>query len=97
MHIDLFEEICYREDCRISFCISRDLHDRLVRNKKDFFCPNGHCQAYTGKTEAQATRELLERERKVFADRIEALHTRNANLEKENRRSKRLLKKAAIE
>ena len=51
-------------DCGIPFFMPTYHYERLIKNKGElFYCPNGHGQHYTGKTEAQKIKEQLERER----------------------------------
>lgn len=52
------EDCC---NCGVAFAITRELRDRRVEDHKPFYCPNGHSQSYTGKTEAQKLTEQLER------------------------------------
>lgn len=52
------EECC---NCGVLFAITADMQDRLVQSHAQFYCPNGHGQSYTGKTEAQKQRERAER------------------------------------
>jgi superfamily II RNA helicase len=69
---NLVVEECYK--CHVMFAMPQDLKDRCLRNHNiEFFCPNGHGQVYTGKTEAQKLRErLAEEERKAEALRARA-------------------------
>lgn len=56
---------CYK--CGIQFGMTRQ-HNRECLDhpgEKSFFCPNGHSQVYTGKSEEQKLREELEREKRM--------------------------------
>ncbi len=37
-------------NCGILFWITKEFDSRLRKSKKGFYCPNGHCQSYTGET-----------------------------------------------
>jgi hypothetical protein len=50
------EECC---SCGVAFAMTADLFRRRKSDHKDFYCPNGHGQHYTGKTEAQKLKERL--------------------------------------
>jgi septal ring factor EnvC (AmiA/AmiB activator) len=41
--------------------MTKELRDRRLEDHKAWYCPNGHSQSYTGKTEAEKLRERLER------------------------------------
>ena len=56
--IKLVYEVCCT--CGIGFGIESNHHAMLKREKKTFYCPNGHSQHYTAKTEAEKLREELE-------------------------------------
>jgi hypothetical protein len=51
-------------ECGVLFAVAKELRDELLRSKRWFYCPNGHEQHYTGKTEAQKLKEQLEAERR---------------------------------
>lgn len=50
MDIQLTQIDCYK--CGMSFWISKQHDNQLLKSKNDFFCPNGHAQAYIGETDA---------------------------------------------
>jgi hypothetical protein len=57
-------------NCGILFAMTEDLkreklRDRASHNRKFFYCPNGHAQFYTGKTDEQKLREELAEERRL--------------------------------
>jgi hypothetical protein len=55
------EECC---NCGVTFAMPVDLRNQLLNDpSRWFYCPNGHRQHYTGKTEAQKAAELAERYR----------------------------------
>lgn len=58
-------------NCGIPFGITEEIRDRRLEDHESFYCPNGHGQRYTGKTEAQKLREELARQ-KQFKEWAEA-------------------------
>lgn len=52
------EDCC---QCSVPFAMTKEFHDRKVNDHGLFYCPSGHSQRYTGKTEAQKLREQVER------------------------------------
>jgi len=48
--------------CGIEFGMVQSYDTTLRESHKSFFCPNGHSQSYTGKTEAQKVREEMQRQ-----------------------------------
>lgn len=65
---------CYK--CGIPFGIPDYQYNRLINSQEGFFCPNGHEQFFSGKTEAQKLKEQLEQKEKLLAQqtiRIETL------------------------
>lgn len=48
-------------NCHVQFAIPTELHNRRLRDHRDFWCPNGHGQRFTGETEEQRLRKQLER------------------------------------
>lgn len=56
-------EECYA--CGMPFAMTVDFKRRRLNDQELFYCPRGHAQHYTGKSEAQKLREQLERERQL--------------------------------
>jgi len=52
------EDCC---ECGLPFAMTKEFKDRRVKDHGWFYCPSGHQQHYTGKTEEQKLREQLER------------------------------------
>lgn len=52
------EQCC---SCGMSFAMTTDFRRRRLDDRKAFYCPAGHGQHYSGKTEAQKLKEQLER------------------------------------
>jgi hypothetical protein len=57
--IVLVVEECYL--CGIAFGMPSDYKEVRLRKRDTFYCPNGHGQHYTGKTDAEKLREANER------------------------------------
>jgi hypothetical protein len=53
--------ICYK--CGIEFHVPDFWQQKRVDDHETFWCPNGHNQAYTGKSKAEKLRDELEQER----------------------------------
>ena len=51
-------------NCGVEFALPEDLRQELVKERRRFYCPNGHGQSYVGKTEAEKLREQLEAEQR---------------------------------
>ena len=51
---------CYREKCYAVITLHPDDYERLRRTHESFYCPAGHAQHFTGKTEEQKKIENLE-------------------------------------
>lgn len=66
------EECC---KCGVQFGVTSALHQRRLKDRDWFYCPNGHAQHYVGKTEAQKLKERLaatERDRNYYREQREA-------------------------
>lgn len=48
-------------ECHILVGMSEDLYNQRLEDHKTFYCPAGHAQHFTGKSEAQRLREEKER------------------------------------
>ena len=56
-------ETCCHKGCGVTFALNRDHYNRLQAEKgSSFYCPNGHGQHYTGKSDEQKLREAAARE-----------------------------------
>lgn len=58
----LITETC--SACGILYAMDEQFQRERQADKRMFYCPNGHGQSYTGKSEAQKLREQLEEERR---------------------------------
>lgn len=73
--IDFTLETCC--NCGVPFFMPTDFYKQKLNNPNEsFYCPNGHGQHYTGKTEAQKLREKLERLEKEKQEQEELLQNR---------------------
>lgn len=50
-------------NCGIAFAMTEAFHDQRRKDRKSFYCPEGHSQYYTGKSKEQKLKDELERER----------------------------------
>lgn len=66
--------------CGMTFAVPKDFDRRRVEDKKNFYCPAGHPQSYTGKTEEQKQRERADRLERQLANRDEDLRATRASL-----------------
>lgn len=64
----IIENCC---NCGVTFGLEKDLYNRRREDHKDFYCPNGHGQHYTGKSETEKAKDELAQANK----RIENLHS----------------------
>ena len=84
----LVHETCCRADCGVPFGIESNHQRELLRSHANFYCPNGHSQHYTAKTEAERERELREqRERELTFAREQ----RDRALNRESATARRLI------
>lgn len=56
--LNIYEEECC--SCGITFYVTKKFQQRVYRDKSAFHCPNGHRQSYTGDTEQERLRKLLD-------------------------------------
>jgi len=59
---NLTTETC--SNCGILYAMAEEFQKERLADKRTFYCPNGHSQTYTGKSEAQKLREQLDEERR---------------------------------
>ena len=60
----LVAETCYL--CGVPFGMPSELQANRLRDRRNFWCPNGHQQHYTGQTEAQKLKlQLADKEREI--------------------------------
>lgn len=51
--VEYVTETCRYEGCSVQFAFTRAFYDLARKDHRWWYCPNGHRQAYTGKTEEQ--------------------------------------------
>lgn len=56
--------------CGVLFGLEENQRETRLKDKKDFWCPNGHSQRFTGQTEAEKLRAELDRVRARHAEEI---------------------------
>ena len=56
-NIEFTEHSCC--NCGVTFLITNQHNNLLRKNKKHFYCPNGHSQSYGGNTETEKLNEKL--------------------------------------
>jgi hypothetical protein len=64
LFITLTHVSCYK--CGVVFGVESTHHERLLKTHDWFYCPNGHHQAYFGKTKDEQRIADLEREAKAL-------------------------------
>lgn len=77
--VKLNAETCI--NCGVVFGITEELERQRQEDHNWFYCPNGHAQRYTAKTEAERLRDLLrEEERRTahWVGRVDQLRAENA-------------------
>jgi hypothetical protein len=50
-------------ECGMEFGVPNHWHTNKLNSHEAFWCPNGHCRAFTGKSEAEKLRDQLTAER----------------------------------
>ena len=90
VHIKTTQNEC--PTCHLLFWISEAHHNRLVRSKEEFYCPNGHSALFTGKSDKQKLKEA-EDELKKNLEYIQNLEkTAEASYKREIKLKKKLKK-----
>lgn len=82
--ITLKSETCC--NCGVVFGIESNHRQRLIETHASFYCPNGHSQHYTAKTEAEKLREELERTQQRESDQRRLKEQARAETEKVTRK-----------
>ena len=55
-------------NCGVSFGLTEEFQSRRRRDRKSFYCPNGHSQWYPGKSEKQLLQEEKDRVARLQAE-----------------------------
>jgi hypothetical protein len=79
----LITETC--SGCGILYAMPEEFQEERYADKRAFYCPNGHQQNYTGKSEAEKLREQLDTERRQrqSAEQRVAMYADEARSERE--------------
>lgn len=77
---NLVTETC--SACGTLYAMEEEIHKERAADKNSFYCPNGHSQAYTGKSETAKLREQLDAERRE-RQRAEQAVAREADYRRE--------------
>lgn len=56
---EMYHDTCFT--CGIEFCYPMERYEELLKSKKSFYCPKGHCQHFTGKSELQKAKDRITR------------------------------------
>lgn len=48
-------------DCHVVFAVSTELYNKRLSDHGSWWCPNGHCRHFIGKTDAQLLKEERQR------------------------------------
>lgn len=78
MNVSIVEISCYK--CKVSFWITENHNNKLLKCHNSFFCPNGHSQAYVGKTAEQKIKE----DRDWYKRRYQSEQETSASLSRSN-------------
>ena len=60
VEVELEEHTCATHRCGITFWLTPGFADRRRKDKRDFYCPNGHTLVYNGDTEEKKLRNLVD-------------------------------------
>jgi hypothetical protein len=86
--VNLVTETCCVPTCGILFAVPEDWQRARRRDHTNFYCPNGHHQAYLSKTKEEQLRDQLTAANKSLEyhqQRGDRLEDANANLKNSNR------------
>lgn len=64
MDVQIIEISCFK--CNVSFWITKEHDDTLLKCHNSFYCPNGHRQAYIGQTDAEKATEERDRYKRWY-------------------------------
>lgn len=69
-------ETCCHENCKMKFAMDQSFYEQRRGDHKGFYCPRGHLQFYTGKSDE----EKLQQEVQQQKEKIERLEQARVNL-----------------
>jgi hypothetical protein len=84
--VNMYTEVCI--SCGIPFAIPVDYKEMLKQKHTSFYCPNGHSQYYSGKTQAELLAEKLKQKENEIAQKITANIQLENQLDKANKKLK---------
>ncbi len=79
-------------NCGVMFAMETSYDKQLRETHKTFYCPNGHGQSYTGKTEAEKLRDELKRKEQELANKVREALDLSSSLYSANQKLKRVSK-----
>lgn len=62
LNVGFVTETCCHEGCNLTFAFTREFYDRVRNDHSWWYCPAGHTQHYTGKSDEEKLREAEARE-----------------------------------
>ena len=68
---EMYHDTCFA--CGIEFCYPIKRYEELVKNKKTFYCPKGHSQHFTGKSELRKAKDRIIRLEKYIEELDESI------------------------
>ncbi len=86
--IKLCTETCI--NCGVTFGVPETFQDKRLQDHKSFYCPNGHGQHYSGKSDVEKVRDELKRKEQELADEVKRRLNAQNELDKKNKELKRL-------
>jgi hypothetical protein len=63
VNVTIVPVTCYK--CGVLFGVPDAFKEKRLRDRQEFYCPNGHAQHYVGKTEEQRLRDQLAQQKHV--------------------------------
>jgi len=90
MEVKMFAITCC--NCGCLFAITDDMDNRLRKCHNTFYCPNGHPQSYTAKSEEERLREKIVEQDRSLAYFREQEKKRTEEAAKKRRKTKKAKK-----
>jgi hypothetical protein len=91
--VAMYVEECCKAGCGALFAFTEDFHKARLRDRRSFYCPNGHPQGYVGRTVEDALRDEVRSAQKAAESARNALDAeRQAHAETERDR-RRIVKR----
>lgn len=87
MNIDIVQITCCDEVCGIPFWVDEKYQARLLSSKRDFYCPNGHVQAYQGESDKAKIARLVQEKGQLIREKTN-LETTIKDLSKPKKRGR---------